>query len=330
VRIRSIKPDFYESEDVAKLDWDARLVFISLWSYVDDNGVGRDDARLIVAACFPLERDPRESVARVSRAINALESGGLVRRFEAEGRSLLLVTGFSKHQRIDKPGRPRYPLPDPNEPDKQAQNNRENGEIRESVARPSRECRESVAPVVRSKELGVRNSKSSCSTDAEPATNSEPVTSTLQAAPNLTLVAPPPPTRDPFEEFWALVPSSRKQKKAEAKQKFRRATQKEKVPAGLIIAAYKRMAEIDWNKRPPQEQNFIPMPSTWLNQARWTDRIPTEAEIAATTAPRKTPNQIETERQEAVWLSHLNQKPNHTPLAIEPYEPWPEEGELIA
>ena len=28
--------------DIANLNWDARLVFIGLWSYVDDNGVGKD------------------------------------------------------------------------------------------------------------------------------------------------------------------------------------------------------------------------------------------------------------------------------------------------
>ena len=50
MRIRSIRPEFWASEDVAAMDWHTRLVYIGLWSYVDDNGVGRDLVPLIVAA----------------------------------------------------------------------------------------------------------------------------------------------------------------------------------------------------------------------------------------------------------------------------------------
>ena len=41
MRIRSIKPEFWTSDDVAQHDWNTRLLFIGLWSYVDDNGVTR-------------------------------------------------------------------------------------------------------------------------------------------------------------------------------------------------------------------------------------------------------------------------------------------------
>ena len=41
MRIRSIKPEFWTSDDITALAVDDRLLFIGLWSYVDDNGVGR-------------------------------------------------------------------------------------------------------------------------------------------------------------------------------------------------------------------------------------------------------------------------------------------------
>ena len=47
MRIRSIKPDFWRSDDLDRLDWHTRLVYIGLWSYVDDNGVGREKAALL-------------------------------------------------------------------------------------------------------------------------------------------------------------------------------------------------------------------------------------------------------------------------------------------
>src|SRR5690606_15527470 len=71
VRIRSTKPEFWRSERIAALSWDARLVLKGLESYVDDNGVGKDDISLIVTDVFPrdLVASPRETVARVSEAI---------------------------------------------------------------------------------------------------------------------------------------------------------------------------------------------------------------------------------------------------------------------
>jgi hypothetical protein len=110
MRIRSYKPEFWTSEDVAGLDWHTRLLFLGIWSYVDDNGVGRDNELLIVAAIFPLD-DPREALARVSRGLQQLAEANLVMRYPGgDGKNYLCVTGW-RHQRIDHPNQPRYPLP---------------------------------------------------------------------------------------------------------------------------------------------------------------------------------------------------------------------------
>lgn len=135
MRIRSIKPDFWSSEDIAALDWHTRLIFIGLWSYVDDNGVGRDSERLIAAALFPLEDDPRESLARVSRGLVGLSEGGQIARYEVGGKGYIHITAWESHQRVDKRGKDRYPLP-----------TRANADIRDTVATPSRESRDTLAP----------------------------------------------------------------------------------------------------------------------------------------------------------------------------------------
>ena len=49
MRIRSIKPEFWTSDDIADLTIEDRLLFIGLWSYVDDNGVGIDKEHLVVS-----------------------------------------------------------------------------------------------------------------------------------------------------------------------------------------------------------------------------------------------------------------------------------------
>ena len=137
MRIRSIKPEFWRSEDIADLTVEDRLLFIGLWSYVDDNGVGIDRLADVCADLFALdlERDPPETFARVSRGLQNLSEAGRIVRYTVEGKSYLHITNWSKHQRIDKPNKARYPHPDA-----------ENATIREEFATPSRDPRETPAP----------------------------------------------------------------------------------------------------------------------------------------------------------------------------------------
>ncbi len=131
MRIRSIKPEFWRSDDIASLDWETRLLFIGLWSYVDDNGVGRDEERLLRADLFPLEDDPRETLATISRGLQELSRRGLILRYEVEKRRFLEIESWARHQRIDKPNKERYPRFD-----------RDRG----TLAEPSRDTRETLAP----------------------------------------------------------------------------------------------------------------------------------------------------------------------------------------
>jgi hypothetical protein len=137
MRIRSTKPEFWRSRTVASVSWEDRLVLKGLESYVDDNGVGKDDAELIVGDVFPRDmvRTPSRTLARVSRALLHLSEAGLLWRYEADGHPLLYISSWESIQRIDKPGKGRLPRPD---------GTLEYGAstIRESVASP----RESVAP----------------------------------------------------------------------------------------------------------------------------------------------------------------------------------------
>jgi hypothetical protein len=111
-RIRSIKPEFWTSEAIARLPMRARLTFIALWSYVDDNGVGRDNEKLIAAELFPLEDDPRQTVLNVREDLATLAREGRVTRYTVDGKPFLHVTNWSEHQKIDRPNKKRYPTPD--------------------------------------------------------------------------------------------------------------------------------------------------------------------------------------------------------------------------
>ena len=114
MRIRSIKPEFWRSDDIAALPISARLLFVGLWSYVDDNGVGSDKLPSIVADLFAndLVSDTAETLRRVNADLTQIQNAGLIVRFESEGKPLLYVTNWKKHQLVRNPSQGnKYPLP---------------------------------------------------------------------------------------------------------------------------------------------------------------------------------------------------------------------------
>jgi hypothetical protein len=117
VRIRSIKPEFWSSDDITALHWYERLLLIGLWSYVDDNGVGRDRLASIAGDLFSgdVERDPAATFQRITEGLVQLEAKGRIVRYEVDGTKYLAITGWH-HQRIDKPAKARYPRPEDSRP----------------------------------------------------------------------------------------------------------------------------------------------------------------------------------------------------------------------
>ena len=109
MRIRTIKPEFWRSEDIAALSIEDRLLFIGLWSYVEDNGVGRDEPQLIQCDLYPL--DPfTEASLRTHGGLMRLSQQGLITRYEGpDGRKYLQVNSWDKHQKINRPSKPRFP-----------------------------------------------------------------------------------------------------------------------------------------------------------------------------------------------------------------------------
>jgi len=187
VRIRSIKPEFWSSSAISKLPIEDRLLFIGLWSYVDDNGVGIDKLSLIVADLFAddIERDARDTFARVSRGLASLSEAGRIIRYTVEGGDYLCIVNWSEHQRIDKPGKARYP-----------NGSGENVTIRESVA----SLPEKVAPGA-----GEQGSRG-----------------TGEQGKGSTYVQdkPAPDYESEFADWWVMYP--RKQAKAPALKTFKR------------------------------------------------------------------------------------------------------------
>lgn len=109
MRIRTIKPEFWRSRDTARLSIDTRLLYIGLWSYVDDNGVGRDEEQLIQVDIFPLDPFSEASV-RIHRGLTELSNNGLITRFRGpDNEAYLQINSWDDHQKINRPTKPRFP-----------------------------------------------------------------------------------------------------------------------------------------------------------------------------------------------------------------------------
>jgi hypothetical protein len=108
-RIRSIKPAFFASRSVHALPFRARLTYIGAWTYVDDEGRGVDDARLVKAAVWPL--DDNVAPSDVEEDLDMLARLGFIRRYKAAGQTFFAVIEWKKHQSINRPRESIIPAP---------------------------------------------------------------------------------------------------------------------------------------------------------------------------------------------------------------------------
>lgn len=98
-RIRTIKPEFWSSEQIMDLSPMARLLFIGLWNFCDDGGNHPASAKTLKAEIFPSDDITSSSVQLL---IDELSSNYLITPYDSNGKGFWHVNGW-KHQKIDKP-----------------------------------------------------------------------------------------------------------------------------------------------------------------------------------------------------------------------------------
>lgn len=94
-RIRTIKPEFFTSEDICSLSPLARLLYIALWCEAD-----RDGRLEWKPKTFKLRYLPGDE-CDIDALSNELVSAGLVVLYDAEGKHLAEILTFTKHQVIN-------------------------------------------------------------------------------------------------------------------------------------------------------------------------------------------------------------------------------------
>ena len=171
VRIRTIKPEFWSDEKLSTLSAIDRLVFLGLIGMSDDYGRLHDNIKVIDAFVFPNSSETvRESLANLSRT-------GRIRRGKASnGKPVIEIANWSKHQRVDKPQN-HLALPPIEIEDQETKEKPSDSFLPESFQNDSRIVPESFAslPGIRDQGSGTKDQGSSfCSELAEQASKPKP------------------------------------------------------------------------------------------------------------------------------------------------------------
>ncbi|MFI1890271.1 hypothetical protein [Streptomyces jumonjinensis] len=107
-RIRTIKPEIWESEDIASVSVTATLTFIGLLTQADDEGRFRDHPAIIAGRIWALRQD--HTPTHVAQDLEELATAGLICRYTGcDGRTYLHIVTWERHQKINRASESRLP-----------------------------------------------------------------------------------------------------------------------------------------------------------------------------------------------------------------------------
>lgn len=105
-RIRSIKPEWLDDENIVQVSSDARALSIALILLADDYGNGRAAPVLLAGRVFP-----GKVLETLANALAELANIRFVLLYERDGQRYFSIRNWGRHQRVDKPGKPQVPGP---------------------------------------------------------------------------------------------------------------------------------------------------------------------------------------------------------------------------
>ncbi|WP_186055708.1 conserved phage C-terminal domain-containing protein [Burkholderia gladioli] len=161
-RIRSIKPDFWTSETIVELPFEARLFFIGSWNFADDNGNLQRSSKKLKMQIFPADLIDCEPI------IQTLIDAGLFIEYSVNGEDYLSIKGFREHQVVNRPSKTAIPVrPEPDLLDGLSESSVTEGKGKEGKGKDMSGKPDSVSPPVQV--LDHLNAKANRSYQAVPA-----------------------------------------------------------------------------------------------------------------------------------------------------------------
>lgn len=235
-RIRTIKPEFWDSPGTARASLRARLFFIAMWNYADDWGIGDGHPLRLLSFAFPNDEssdvEPRNFRLLASEVADCFD----VEWYEVEGRAFYSIPSWEEHQRTEKKAKRKNPPPD------QADSflyvsAAENPTLNRGLASDGRG----------KGEVGKGSGKGEETSSAPAVRVSE----------------------DHFERAWIHWP-----KKTERKKSLEQFRAKAKTYPGGIEGLVAVVATFGRAYAETTTKQFTPALDVWLRNERWTDELP--------------------------------------------------------
>ncbi len=236
-RIRYLKPEFFEDEDLAEHDFWVRLLFAGLWNIADKEGRLPDRAKWIKAKIFPYDN------IDIEKGLNKLSNGKthgkfpFLQRYEIENERYIQIINWHRHQK-------------PHHTEKES-----------SISPPLKNppLKEKIKEKIKGKENQLKAS-------TELSNGFVTVTKELEEY-----------LSNKFNEFWNIYPKKENKKDAKkawgqvfnSNHKdyyFSKLT--DEIVTEIVISIEKRKETEEWKKENGQ---YIPHPGTWLRYHRWED-----------------------------------------------------------
>lgn len=111
MRIRTVKPDYWNDDKIGQLTRDSRLLFVATWNVADDEGLLRWTPEYLKSTAFMYDEDI--GMGEMSAMMCELVSPGLVHPYSGgtARQKLAYVVNFRKHQKINRPQPSKLPPP---------------------------------------------------------------------------------------------------------------------------------------------------------------------------------------------------------------------------
>lgn len=107
-RIRTIKPEFWTDETLTECSLSARLMFIGMLNFADDNGNIERSSKQLKMRIFPADDINCEEL------VNELTAHGVLIEYSLSDKKYLHIKGFREHQVINRPSKSKIPEFDSN------------------------------------------------------------------------------------------------------------------------------------------------------------------------------------------------------------------------
>lgn len=278
-RMRTLKPEFWDSPSTAQASLAARLLFLAMWNWADDSGRGTAGLKELEAFAFPND-DIREyarnkagnsgEVPRTTPELyrNFAELCGDVAEaygvmfYQVKSRPYYVIPSFKAHQAKDFRSTSKYPLETEGQFFEVTSGNMLllNGNAGNSAPMAGEKAEEAGTRPVVIGEQGKRviGEKGNRGTEEKDLLTGKAVELPIESE-----IIEEPTSKNRFEEFWSAYP--RKVGKQKAIAKYKAATNRA-TPEEIIDGAH-RLA----NDPNLPEQLYIPHATTWLERNGWED-----------------------------------------------------------